>query len=149
MFKKATKEDVDNFMSKAILDEDIYPYLSTNKYFGTFEIPDDDWGTILMTNESNSFLFKVTIRRADEVGMIISLYATSSFSAGRGLIAINEIIRRYKPRYVDTVVHASNTKSIKLNTKLLGKPWGAEPNGAWNAKLGEYEDLVYFRKLFA
>jgi hypothetical protein len=81
--------------------------------------------------------------------MIISLYATSSFSAGRGLIAINEIIRRYKPRYADTVVHASNTKSIKLNTKLLGKPWGAEPNGAWNAKLGEYEDLVYFRKLFA
>lgn len=38
MFKKASKEDVDKFMSKAILDENIYPYLSTNKYFGTFEI---------------------------------------------------------------------------------------------------------------
>ena len=149
MFKKATKVDVDNFMSKANLDENIYPYLSINKYFGTFEIPDDDWNTILMTNESNTFLFKVAIRRADEVGMTISLYATSSFSAGRGLIAINEIIRRYKPRYVDTVVHASNTKSIKLNTKLLGEPWGVEPKGAWNSKLGEYEGLVYFRKLFA
>lgn len=149
MFKKASKEDVDKFMSKVILDENIYPYLSTNKYFGTFEVPDDDWGGLLITNDSNTFISKITIRRADEVGMSISLYATSSFSAGRALKVINEIIRRYKPRYVESVVHSSNTKSIKLNTKLLGEPWGVEPKGAWNAKLGEYEDLVYFRKLFA
>jgi hypothetical protein len=149
MFKKASKEDVDKFMSKAILNDNIYPYLSTNKYFGTFEVPDDDWSSLLITNDSNTFIFKVTLRRADEVGMSISLYATSSFSAGRALIAINEVIRRYKPRYVDTTVHSSNTKSIKLNSKLLGEPWGVEPKGAWNAKLGEYEDLVYFKKLFA
>ena len=148
MFKKATKQDVDNFMSKAILDENIYPYLSTNKYFGTFEVPDDDWNGLLITNEANTFISKVTFRRSDEVGMSISLYGTSPFSSGRALIAINEVIRRYKPRYVDTKVHSSNTKSIKLNTKLLGEPWGVEPKGAWNAKLGEYEDLVYFRKLF-
>lgn len=149
MFKKANKEDVDKFMSKAILNDNIYPYLSTNKYFGAFEVPDDDWSGLLITNESNTFISKITLRRADEVGMSISLYATSSFSAGRALIAINEVIRRYKPRYVDTTVHSSNTKSIKLNSKLLGEPWGVEPKGAWNAKLGEYEDLVYFRKLFA
>lgn len=148
MFKKANKEDVDNFMSKAILDENIYPYLSTNKYVGTFEISDDDWHGLLITNESNSFLFKVSFRRADEVGMVITLYATSAYSAGKALIAINEIINRYKPRYIDSVVHASNGKSIKLNTKLLGEPWGVEPKGAWNSKLGEYEDLIYFRKLF-
>ena len=149
MYKKATKGDVDNFMSKVILDENIYPYMSTTKYFGTFEIPDDDWNSLLITNNENSFLCKVLIRRSDEVGLSISLYATSSYSAGKAIIAINEIIRRYKPRYVDSVVHASNEKSIKLNTKLLGEPWGREPMGAWNSKLGEYEDLVYFRKLFA
>ena len=149
MLKKANKEDIDKFMSKVILDENIYPYLSTSKYFGTFEVPDDDWGGLLITNDSNTFISKVTFRRSDEVGMSISLYAVSSFSAGRALIAINEVIRRYKPRYVDTTVHSSNVKSIKLNTKLLGEPWGVEPKGAWNAKLGEYEDLVYFRKLFA
>lgn len=147
--KKASKEDVDKFMSKAILDDNIYPYLSTTKYMGTFEIPDDDWNGLLITNTNNSFLLKIRINRSDEVGMTVSLYATSSFSAGRALIAINEVIRRYKPRYVDTTVHSSNTKSIKLNSKLLGEPWGVEPKGAWNAKLGEYEDLVYFRKLFA
>lgn len=146
--KKASKEDVDKFMSKAILDDNIYPYLSTTKYMGTFEIPDDDWNGLLITNTNNSFLLKIRINRSDEVGMTVSLYATSSFSAGRALIAINEVIRRYKPRYVDTTVHSSNTKSIKLNSKLLGEPWGVEPKGAWNAKLGEYEDLVYFRKLF-
>lgn len=149
MFKKASKEDVDKFMSKAILNDDIYPYLSTNKYFGTFEIPDDDWSGLLITNTTNSFLCKIGIRRADEVGFVVSLYAISSYSAGKAIIAINEIIRRYKPRYVDSVVHASNEKSIKLNTKLLGEPWGREPMGAWNSKLGKYEDLVYFRKLFA
>jgi len=149
MFKKASKVDVDNFMSKGMLDDNIYPYLSTTKYFGTFDVPDDDWGGLLITNDSNTFISKVTFRRTDEVGMVISLYAVSSFSAGRALTAINEIIRRYKPRYVDTTVHSSNVKSINLNTKLLGEPWGVEPKGAWNAKLGEYEDLVYFRKLFA
>lgn len=147
--KKASKEDVDKFMSKAILDDNIYPYLSTTKYMGTFEIPDDDWNGLLITNTNNSFLLKIRINRSDEVGMTVSLYATSSFSAGRALNIINEIIKRYKPRYVDSVVHSSNTKSIKLNTKLLGEPWGKEPNGAWNSKFGKYEDLVYFRKLFA
>ena len=91
---------------------------------------------------------KVSIRRADELGMSVSLYAITPYSAGKGITAINEIIRRYKPRYVDSVVHASNEKSMKLNTKLLGEPWGREPMGAWNSKLGEYEDLLYFRKLF-
>jgi hypothetical protein len=123
--------------------------MSTTKYFGTFEIPDDDWNSLLITNNENSFLSKVSIRRTDELGMAISLYATNPYSAGKGVTAINEIIRRYKPRYVDSVVHASNEKSIKLNTKLLGEPWGREPMGAWNSKLGEYEDLIYFRKLFA
>jgi hypothetical protein len=47
------------------------------------------------------------------------------------------------------VVHSSNEKSIKLNTRLMGEPWGVEPKGAWNSKTGEYEDLLYFRKLFA
>lgn len=148
MIKKATKEDVDRFMNKVYLDEKIYPYMSTTKYFGTFEVPDDDWNSLLITNDLNTFLIKIVIRRSDEVGLSISVYATSSFSAGKAIIAINEIIKRYKPRYVDTVVHSSNEKSIKLNTKLLGEPWGVEPKGAWNSKTGEYEDLVYFRKLF-
>ena len=149
LFKKATKIDVDNFMSKAIINENVYPYLSTTKYMGTFEVTDDDWSGMLLTNSTNSYLCKISFRRSDEVGISVSLYAITPFSAGRALIVINEIIRRYKPRYVDTVVHSSNIKSIKLNTKLLGEPWGVEPMGAWNSKLGEYEDLVYFRKLFA
>lgn len=148
MIKKAKREDVDKFMDKVYLNDNVYPYMSTTKYFGNFEIPEDDWNSLLITNESNTFLCKILIRRSDEVGISISLYATSAISAGRALVAINEIIKRYKPRYVDTVVHSSNEKSIKLNTRLMGKPWGIEPKGAWNSKTGEYEDLVYFRKLF-
>ena len=148
MIKKAKREDVDKFMDKVYLNDNVYPYMSTTKYFGNFEIPEDDWNSLLITNESNTFLCKILIRRSDEVGLSISLYSTSAISAGRALVAINEIIKRYKPRYVDTVVHSSNEKSIKLNTRLMGKPWGIEPKGAWNSKTGEYEDLVYFRKLF-
>jgi len=145
--RKATKSDIDNFTSKTLVNEDIYPYLSTTKYVGTFEVTDDDWSSLLITNDSNSFLVKVQFIRREELGLFISLYALNSFSAGKGLLVIKEIIRRYKPRYVDSVVHASNEKSIKLNTKLLGEPWGKEPMGAWNSKIGEYEDLYYFRKL--
>jgi hypothetical protein len=149
MIKKAKREDVDKFMDKVYLDDNVYPYMSTTKYFGDFEIPEDDWSSLLITNDSNTFLCKISIRRADEVGLSISLYSISAISAGRALLAINEIIKRYKPRYIDTVVHSSNEKSIKLNTRLMGEPWGVEPKGAWNSKTGEYEDLLYFRKLFA
>jgi hypothetical protein len=149
MIKKAKREDVDKFMDKVYLDDNVYPYMSTTKYFGNFEIPEDDWSSLLITNDSNTFLCKISIRRADEVGLSISLYSISAISAGRALLAINEIIKRYKPRYIDTVVHSSNEKSIKLNTRLMGEPWGVEPKGAWNSKTGEYEDLLYFRKLFA
>jgi hypothetical protein len=149
MIKHANREDVDKFIQKTYTNDDVFPYMSTSKYFGTFEIPEDDWNGILLTNETHTFLLKITIKRADEVGFNISLYALSSFSAGKALITLKEVINRYKPRYIDTVVHASNEKSIKLNTKLMGKPWGIEPKGAWNSKLGEYEELLYFRKLFA
>jgi hypothetical protein len=148
MVRDATKDDVDIFINKIINNDDIYPYMSTSKYFGKFEIPEDDWSGLLLTNDNNTFLCKIKIFRSEELGMSISLYALSPISAGRALLVIGELIKRYKPRYVDSVVHSSNIKSLKLNKKLLGEPWGREPNGAWNSKTGEYDDLVYFRKLF-
>jgi hypothetical protein len=146
--RSATKKDIDTFMSSAITDDNIYPYISTDKHMGHMEPFEGDWNGLLLTNDTNTLLCKISFRRADELGMSVSIWATSAFSAGKAVILVKEIIRRYQPRYVESVVHASNEKSIKLNTKLLGEPWGSEPDGAWNFKLSKYEDLVYFRKLF-
>jgi hypothetical protein len=145
--RSATKKDIDIFMEKAILDDSIYPYLSTDKHMSSMEPLEGDWNGLLLTNDTNTYICKISFRRADELGMSISLWANTAFSAGKAVSVIKEVIKRYKPRYIESVVHASNIKSIKLNTKLLGEPWGREPGGAWKSKLGEYEELVYFRKL--
>lgn len=145
--KKATKEDVDKFMELSSLNEDIYPYLTTTKHLGIFDIREDDWSGFLLTNDSLSFMLEISIQRSDDNGFNIALYSLNAFAAGRAILIIKELIRRYSPRYIDTTVHSSNTKSIAFNEKLGMELWGTKPMGAWNMKLGEYEDLLYFRKL--
>ena len=61
MIKHVNREDVDKFIQKTYTNDDVFPYMSTSKYFGTFEIPEDDWNLLLLTNENNNFLLKKPI----------------------------------------------------------------------------------------
>jgi len=144
----ATQQDLDTFYDKSIFDINIYPYLSTSTYISKPELPKDDWSGIYLVSEDLRCLLKISIDRTRDIEFNISLYSFSSFLAGKAIIALKEIIRRYKPKAINSVVHSSNIKSLKLHHKYFGKPWGIEPVSAYNMGLGSYEDLHYFRMLF-
>jgi hypothetical protein len=147
-YRTANQQDLDFFKEQAIWDENIYPYLSTTKSMTEWVAKNNDWEGIDITNDRRSFILKIYFdRRRDE--MNIELFAMNAVSAGRGVYVVMDMIKRYKPRAINSVVHSSNKKSLKLHYKLFGDCWGVEESVAWNSLNGEYEDLHYFRKLLS
>jgi hypothetical protein len=143
----ATQADIDNFMNKAMLDKEIYPYLSTTKTVSEITAQKTDWNYIYMVSENLSCLLKVTIDRPRDNEFSVSLYSKSAFQAGKCIAIIKDLVKRYQPRAINSLVHASNEKSLHLHKKIYGEPWGIEKSVAWNSLKGEYEDLYCFRMI--
>lgn len=145
----ATQEDLDKFVAKYILDPDIYPFLQISKtnYGFNLESGKNDWDKIWLVSENIDCLLKVSIGREFDNDFNIGLWSKSTFQAGKAIKMIEGLIIRYRPRSLNSVVHASNTKSIKVHNKIFGAPWGIEKSAAWNMGTGQYEDLLYYRKL--
>lgn len=141
----ATQEDLDNFKASVMFDENIYPFLSTVKYQPEWVASKSDWEYIWLINESGKFLIKLSFDRAVDLEISICLFTKSPFACGKGLREVIEFIKRYKPAAITTGVAESNTKSLRLNRRLLGNEWGIEPNGAWNCLKGQYEGYHRFK----
>lgn len=145
--KNATQGDIDKFMEYAIDSKEMLPYLSLSRWIRRREVKLDDWAGLHLTDERLSYLLHIDFDRSSGLRFTISLYAKSNIAAGRAILTLKEIVRRYKPYAIDSTVCKSNIKSFNITKKLLGEPWGCEPLGAWNMGKGEFEDCYYFRKL--
>lgn len=145
--KNATQEEINIFMEYALSCPDMLPYLSVNRWIRARKVKKDDWAGLVLTDERLSYLLHIDFDRASGLRFTIALYAKTLFAAGKAVLALKEMIRRYKPYAVDSTVAVSNVKSFAITKRLLGEPWGKEPLGCWNMLNGEFEDLFYFRKL--
>lgn len=142
--KIATQHDLDVFAEKAISNKNIYPYISTSKWLKPWVIDTERWNNLFFTNTSLGYLVSIQFDRIrDEIS--IGLWADDSQQASIAIRGIREYIRRTKPRAINSVVHASNSKSLRLHKKIFGASWGIENKYAWNSLTGEYEDFYYFR----
>jgi len=149
MIRKALQSEIDEFINSCLYDENIYPYLSISKYTPAIKQEEDDWKGVVLMDDSKNTLVKISFDRTrGELEMTFSLYSRTKIGAGRGIKAIEEIVRRYKPRAINSCVHSTNEKSLKKNRHIFGKEWGVEEKIAWNSKLGAFDDLHYFRKVF-
>lgn len=144
---QATQEQVDRFMASALFNKDISPYLQTSTYNSHIRVEEGDWNSIIFTTENVDFLLIVYILRDRENSLDISLWANSSYWAGKAISIIPDLIKRYNPLYIETTVHESNVRSLKINERLMGPPWGIEPKGAWNTATGKWEGKVKFKKI--
>ena len=142
---RATQEEIDKFFNWAVLDPEMYPYLTINKTIFKKEIPKDDWEGLMFISECGKCFMHISFSRVRDIEFNVSIWSKSPLLAGRCLIVIKDLIKRYRPKYIDSVCHSSNKRSLKLHKKIYGVQWGIEPNGAWNMGLGEYEDLYHFR----
>ncbi len=145
--KNATQIEIDKFYSDTENNPDIYPYLGIRKFSPRWEAQKDNNSILILTNKENQFLLNITFSWHGQLEFEVALFSKNTIGAGRGLKALFEQIKRYKPYAINTSVQESNIKSIAINYKLWGEPWGIEPKCAWNPLTGEYENLLHFRKM--
>lgn len=145
----ATQEDITAFYSSVLTDPTIYPYMQFGKYFTVPTIGTDLWHDIYLITDNRSCYLHIWIDRTKDNEFTIGLFAKNSYAAGKAVIAIKELIRRYRPRAINSAVHASNLKSLALNRKLFGEEGSIRVSAAWNMGTGEYEDMYQFRRILA
>lgn len=145
--KQATQEEVDRFFAWAVQDPEIYPYLSVSKRIFKREIPKDDWEGFMFISDCGRCFMHVSLQRVKDIEFGVSIWSKNPLLAGRCLVVIKELIKRYRPICIDSICHSSNERSLALHRRIMGKEWGIEPLGAWNMGTGAYEDLYHFKKL--
>lgn len=144
--KIATQSDLDQFTSKVVDNDGVFPYLNVTNYFAPMKVEDSLWNYVYFVNNTNTCLLKINFDRPrNEIN--VSLYSLSALSAGRALKFLFKYIKRLGVRAVNSAVHESNLKSMLLHEKIYGAAWGCEKQAAWNCLSGKYEDLYYYRKL--
>lgn len=145
--KNATQSEIDSFMQWAFTNPEIYPYLSHSKYISEFKERKSDWEGLHLTDENLSYLLSVDFNRNTHLTFTICLYSKSTIGAGKGILALKEMVNRYRPFAVNSSVSVSNIKSYQITKKILGEPWGLEPLAHWNMLTGKMEDVWNFRKI--
>lgn len=147
MIRRATQQEINDFYSRNILNERIYPFQSTSQYNSIPSVENDDYNSIHLTNEKATGVMHININRVMSNEITISVYAETGFVAGKLLKMGMELCKRYNPKSIVTCVHESNELSLRINRKIFGKEWGVEPMGAWNFKKAEFENLHWFKKI--
>lgn len=145
--KIANQQDIDSFMAFAINDPKMLPYLSMSRWIKPRKASDSDWECLHITDDRLSYLLTINFNRNISLSITIALYAKSKIAAGRAILNIKEVVKRYKPFAIDSCVAESNKESFEITKKILGEPWGKEPMGAWNLAEGIFEDVYCFRKI--
>ena len=146
MVRKATQQDLDNFILKQHGNPDIFPYLNTTQYSPTTIANVDDWNGVDFIYGDLKGWLRIKIFRDEGNTFMVSLYAENNIVAGKLLKEIPALIKRYDPMAIKTSVHATNIKSLKINRKIF-KEYGVEPKGAWNLATGTWEDLHLFKNV--
>lgn len=145
--KNATQSEIDKFMEWAFTSPEIYPYLSHSKYISERKERRGDWEGYHLTDNRLSYLLSIDFNRNTSLTFTICLYAKSAIGAGQGILALKEIVKRYRPFAINSSVAISNKKSYEITKKILGDPYGICPLAHWNMLTGKMEDTYEFRKI--
>src|SRR5579863_6098933 len=116
--KNATQTDLDAFMQWAFTEPSIYPYLSHSKYIAERKEYRGDWEGAHITDNTLSYLLSVSFTRTTFLEFTIALYSKSPVAAGRGILALKEMVKRYRPFAIDSSVAISNKKSFDITKKI-------------------------------
>ena len=141
----ANQTQIDDFLKKHCWDEEIYPYLSIDKWVSEKKEYRDDWGGGIYVSKNNDCLFHYAFNRSGQLIMDISIYSKSSKETYKCFNLIKNIIKRYGVEYLESCSHESNKKSLKIQNKIYGNHCGIKKDRAWNSLKGKYEDLYQFR----
>ena len=137
---------LDGWYDSALRDPEVSRFLSMTPYWEIPKVKESNWATTHFIQDGTYLC--ISFSRA-ESSASICLWTLNAheqlYSSGKAIKFAMEEIKRSNTRFVETIVHANNQVSIRLNEKLFGKPWGIEPEGAWDGKLSKWVGAAYFK----
>lgn len=141
----------EEWFSRALADDTVWPFMSFDKRTTSAEVIDDDWNRLTLMDSSQNALLEWFNDRGNGLHSAkIEIWSLrgpkKQIAAGRLLSAIPHLVRRYGVSYIDAACHASNRESAYILTNRFGAPWGRKPSNAWNGLTGVFEDSLHFRK---
>lgn len=145
----ANQADYHAWFARALVDADVWPFLSNSPRYCPIKIEDDDWERRVIMDDSGTGCCVLGFGRNGDKSVQICLWILSSQT--RPLIAASllrdavSVASRYDVELIDSMCHGSNHLARKVHEKFFGRPWGVEPEGAWNGLLRKFEDRYCWR----
>lgn len=144
-----------DWLAAAMRDDSVWPYL-TAAPFTQFDVDlSGDWAAAFFMDDQGRGLARLLFdRNRGTHAVMAGVWALGPDPAdpARARTAgslLNHLIergcRRYGVRWLDVKIHGSNTFCQALFAKRASTPWGVEPEGAWDGKLGRWVDLIHYR----
>lgn len=149
-FRIAVEADVKAFYLRAMIDHKVAGYLSLGPQVF---VPEMDatlglWNQVWYINETLTALGSFHIRRGFRNDVDISGFVLGGdkLLAGRLILFMKSQLKLVSPHSVNSTVLVTNESSMSVTRKLLGEPWGIEPNAGYDGVLGKWVDIAHFRK---
>ena len=132
-----------------MLDVKIFGRISFGTYTGIPKVDSDLWSEVFLTNENKNALFNLTITRAKSNSISIFGFALdgNQFAIGRLIKQGMEYSKVFNPRDYTSSVLITNLESMKVTSKILGQPWGIEPNAGYDGLINKWVDVAHFRMM--
>jgi hypothetical protein len=149
-FQIASEAQVRAFYLKAMIDPTVAGYLSLGPqaFVPTMDETTGLWTSVYYTNGDCTALGSLHIQRGSRNDVSISGYVLegNKLLAGRLAVFMRGQIKLVSPHSVNSTVLVSNAASMRLTTRLLGEPWGIEPDAGYDGVLGKWVGIAYFRR---
>lgn len=140
------QSELDDWFEKAANDPEIRRWLSPKSFLLPPKIGKDTWDAMhFMHGEA---LVTLKFDRA-KLEAQVAMYNSTSIADGAA--ALNDAFQiGYKSgpwRILRSACCVTNERSMKLNRKVFGDPWGISSLSAWDAGLGEWVDEAHFERV--
>ncbi len=142
----AKQSQLDDWYETAANNSNIRRWLSPKVFLTPPRLGKDTW-------EAMHFLIgeaQVTLR-FDRSRLEAEVAMYNSGNVADGAAALNEAYEiGYKSgpwRALRSACCVTNQRSVKLNRKVFGEPWGISTDSAWDAGLGEWVDEAHYRRM--
>ena len=140
------QSQLDEWFEKAANDANVRRWLSPKSHMIPPSIEGNTWTVMhFLVGEA-----LVTLR-LDRAVMEAQVQMYNSGTIADGALALDEAYQiGYKSgawRALRSACCVTNARSMKLNRKVFGEPWGISEKSAWDAGLGEWVDEAHFRRM--
>jgi len=141
-----SQSQLDNWFEKTVNDPKTRRWLQPKTFMIPPTVEKNTWEALhfLVGNALVTLKF-------DRALMEAAIVMYNSGSATDGAVALQEaydVGYRSGPwRALRSACCVTNDRSMKLNRKVFGAPWGISEKSAWDAGLGDWVDEAHFRRL--